>query len=310
MVTALGCAAQTASLRESREPSNDTELARAPRPTPSTPVSIPVATVTSEPTLLTPSSAESEADAVADLGASGDARCPGGMKRVQHRYCPKLERACVDKEYDRPNRITICHAFREGRSECLAPRVPLDFCIDEFEFPNRRGEKPPVMVSFYDAEARCAEAGKRLCRESEWVAACEGPEETPFPHGWKRSPEKCNIDNRWTSPSLARVYSDDPLVQRAELGRLDRSLPSGSRPECQSGFGVFDLTGNVDEWVRADQDRSQRRSRFAALKGGAWGHVRNACRPVTTSHPPDFKYYFIGFRCCADVRVPPPSEPQ
>jgi hypothetical protein len=37
------------------------------------------------------------------------------------------------------------------------------------------------------------------------------------------------------------------------------------------------------------------------LKGGAWGHVRNACRPVTTSHPPDFKYYFISFRCCADA---------
>ena len=31
-------------------------------------------------------------------------------------------------------------------------------------------------------------------------------------------------------------------------------------------------------------------------------HVRNACRPVTTSHPPDFTYYFISFRCCADVQ--------
>jgi len=37
------------------------------------------------------------------------------------------------------------------------------------------------------------------------------------------------------------------------------------------------------------------------LKGGAWGHVRNACRPVTTSHPPDFTYYFIAFRCCKDA---------
>jgi formylglycine-generating enzyme required for sulfatase activity len=57
----------------------------------------------------------------------------------------------------------------------------------------------------------------------------------------------------------------------------------------------------VDEWVRADQERTHRRSRFAGLKGGAWGHVRNACRPVTTSHPPDFTYYFISFRCCADA---------
>jgi len=211
-----------------------------------------------------------------------------------------MERECVRKEYDKPNRITICREFREGTNECQEPRVPLDYCIDEFEYPNRRGEKPPVMQSFYDAETSCAAAGKRLCLESEWVAACEGPEETPFPYGWKRSAEACNFDNKWANPSLARVYSSDSAIQRAELLRLDRSLPSGSRPGCKSGFGVFDLTGNVDEWVRADQERSRRRSRFAALKGGAWGHVRNACRPVTTSHPPDFKYYFIGFRCCAD----------
>jgi len=41
---------------------------------------------------------------------------------------------------------------------------------------------------------------------------------------------------------------------------------------------------------------------WAGLKGGAWGHVRNACRPVTTSHAAEFKYYFVGFRCCADAK--------
>lgn len=230
------------------------------------------------------------------------------MQHVVKSFCPKLERQCVDKEYDEPNRITICHAFREAPGQCREPRVALDYCIDEFEFPNQRGAKPPVMVSFYDAEQRCAAAGKRLCSESEWVAACEGPDETPFPYGYRRSPAACNFDNKWTDPNLKRVYSPDAEVQRAELARLDRSQPSGARPECRSGFGVFDLTGNVDEWVRADQERKQRRSGVAALKGGAWGHVRNACRPVTTSHPPDFTYYFIGFRCCADRALKPASE--
>ncbi len=224
------------------------------------------------------------------------------MQHVKTSYCPDVARTCLRPEYDPSNRITICHAFREAPPQCRAPRVELDYCIDEYEFPNRRGEKPPVMVSFFDAEQSCAQQGKRLCLESEWIAACEGPEETPFPHGYQRSAEKCNIDNKWIGPSLSRVYSVDPEVQRAELARLDQSEPSGSRPECRSGFGVFDLTGNVDEWVRADVPRG--RSRFAALKGGAWGHVRNACRPVTTSHTPDFKYYFIGFRCCADAHAP------
>ncbi|HVY24984.1 MAG TPA: SUMF1/EgtB/PvdO family nonheme iron enzyme [Polyangiaceae bacterium] len=226
------------------------------------------------------------------------------MQHVTTSFCPDMKRECLDEEYDKPNHIKICHHFREGKNECRASRVALDYCIDQYEFPNHEGEKPPVMVSFYDAEKACTEAHKRVCRESEWVAACEGPEETPFPTGWRREPEKCNFDNKWVSPILDRVYSKDPEIQRAELHRLDRSAPSGSRPECKSGFGVLDLTGNVDEWVRADEERTHRRSRFAGLKGGAWGHVRNACRPVTTSHPPDFTYYFISFRCCADAVHP------
>jgi sulfatase modifying factor 1 len=226
--------------------------------------------------------------------------CPTRMQHVVTSFCPEMKRQCIKKEYDAPNRITICHRFAEGKNECEAPRVPLDYCIDEHEFPNRAGTKPQVMASFYDAETACAQAGKRLCRESEWVAACEGPDETPFPTGWLREPAKCNIDNKWVSPILDRVYAKDEAVARAELARLDRSVASGARPACKSGFGVLDLTGNVDEWVRADVERTHRRSRVAGLKGGAWGHVRNACRPVTTSHPPDFTYYFIGFRCCAD----------
>ena len=274
---ALACSADPA-------PSHVVSPVPAPAPAP-VPVNVP------EPPALASASAPAPAPAL----------CRPGMQHVKTSYCPDMKRECVDKEYDKPNRITICHRYREGKNDCQAPRLPLDYCIDEFEYPNKTGEKPPVMVSFFDAEKACGEAGKRLCRESEWVAACEGPEETPFPYGWRRQPEKCNFDNKWTNPILERIYSKDPEIQKAELLRLDRSLPSGARPECKSGFGVFDLTGNVDEWVRADEERKNRRSRFAGLKGGAWGHVRNACRPVTTSHPPDFTYYFISFRCCADV---------
>ena len=66
-----------------------------------------------------------------------------------------------------------------------------------------------------------------------------------------------------------------------------------------SGFGVHDLTGNFDEWVNSEENKGK--SKWAGLKGGAWGHVRNACRPMTTSHPPEFTYYFISFRCCEDA---------
>jgi formylglycine-generating enzyme required for sulfatase activity len=157
------------------------------------------------------------------------------------------------------------------------------------------------MVDFFDAERACTEQGKRLCRESEWIAACEGPSEKPFPYGYRRSSEHCNIDNPWIEPNLARLYSEDPEIRGPEVARLDQSVPSGARAGCVSDFGVHDLTGNFDEWVRLDEPKPGKRSKMAGLKGGAWGHVRNACRPVTTSHAPEFTYYFISFRCCKDV---------
>ena len=70
-------------------------------------------------------------------------------------------------------------------------------------------------------------------------------------------------------------------------------------PACVSAYGVHDLTGNFDEWVNAEETHTT--SKWAGLKGGAWGHVRNACRPMTTSHPPEFTYYFISFRCCGEA---------
>jgi len=224
------------------------------------------------------------------------------MVHITFDYCPKLERRCVDKEYDKPNHITICNRFATEPPRCRAERIPLDFCIDEYEYPNQVGEKPPVMLNFFEASARCSSEQKRLCYEREWVTACEGPEEKPFPYGYARSSKQCNFDNRWVDPHLSRVYATDPDVQRAELARLDRSVPSGQMAGCVSDYGVHDLTGNVDEWTRADHDRPREHAKFSALKGGAWGHVRNACRPVTTSHSPEFRYYFIGLRCCSDAK--------
>lgn len=222
------------------------------------------------------------------------------MVQVRHQYCEELEHHCVKSEYDKSNRITICHEFAEGRKTCRGQRRLVDVCVDRYEYPNQKGGHPPVMVDFFGAEQRCQEGGKRLCLESEWVAACEGPQEKPFPYGWQRSAEACNIDNRWLEPNLGRVYSKDAEIQQEELARLDQGVPSGSRPGCVSDDGVYDLTGNFDEWVRLDEPKPRAKSKMAGLKGGAWGHVRNACRPVTTSHAPEFTYYFISFRCCRD----------
>ena len=303
-LAALGCAGRPA------PPSPPNALAAAAPAAPESSAPTPSA----PPVLVQPAALEPArgADAGADPpppGASPStvlrAACPTGMVHVRFDYCPKLERRCLDKEYDKPNHITICKRFSQEKPVCRAPRVPVDFCIDEYEYPNRPGEKPPVMRNFFEATAACASSNKRLCYEREWVTACEGPEEKPFPYGYTRSNQQCNFDNRWVDPNLSKVYSTDPEIQRAELARLDRSVPSGQMAGCVSDYGVHDLTGNVDEWVQADIERPRERAKFSALKGGAWGHVRNACRPVTTSHAPEFRYYFIGLRCCSAPQALP-----
>ena len=221
------------------------------------------------------------------------------MILVDGTACSQVERTCLDEEKDRTNHIRICHAFAHA-TKCVGTEEKRRFCIDEYEYPNEKGAHPPWLVSWYDGEAACQAEGKRLCYESEWVTACEGPERTPFPYGWERDPTACNIDNVYIGPDIARMYASDQSVADGELRRIDQSVPSGSLPGCVSGYGVRDLTGNFDEWVTRDAP-PESKSKWAGLKGGAWGHVRNACRPVTTSHPPQFTYYFISFRCCRDA---------
>jgi formylglycine-generating enzyme required for sulfatase activity len=222
------------------------------------------------------------------------------MAYVDAMYCPKVRQTCKKDEFAKDNKITICHEFAPGQV-CLGKERRQRFCIDKYEYPNKEGAHPPVMVDWYDAMGACAQRGKRLCWESEWVAACEGPEKLPFPYGLKRDSSKCNIDSPWIDPSLTKVYSSRKEIQDAELMRIDRSVPSGGKPGCVSGFGVHDLTGNFDEWAISEDESGD--SKWAVLKGGAWGHVRNSCRPRTTKHPPEFTYYFVSFRCCADAKI-------
>lgn len=259
----------------------------------STPTSTPSATATPSATSTSTANATANAEA-----------CPSDMKLVDTTFCTDAKRTCLRDEYSKSNKITICHAFAEAPARCNGETRRQRFCIDEHEYPNAAGARSPVMVDFHDAMALCAERGKRLCWESEWTAACEGPDHTPFPYGYTRSAEACNIDNPWLMPKLKKLYDTDPAIAGAELTRLDQGVASGSKKGCVSGFSVRDQTGNVDEWVMLEKKRGE--GGWAGLKGGAWGHVRNACRPVTTSHAAEFTYYFVSLRCCADAR--PPSE--
>ncbi len=220
------------------------------------------------------------------------------MAYVDTMFCPEVQQRCLRDHLNGPNHLLVCEEFAPER-RCKTAERRERFCIDRYEFPDAKGGHPPVMVSAYDAAGLCAEQGKRLCWESEWTAACEGPEKLPFPYGLRRDATQCNIDNPYVHPDLDKVHDPRDEIRAPELLRLDQSVASGSLESCKSGFGVYDLTGNFDEWVRTESIRGK--GKWAGLKGGAWGSVRNACRPITTSHVPHWSYYFISFRCCRDA---------
>jgi sulfatase modifying factor 1 len=271
-------------------------------------------------------SATTPGSEVGQVDASG-ASCPDDMVFVNTTFCPDVERHCTDMEKEHRNHLDICHAFASEQT-CRDQARSIAFCIDRYEYPNQKGARPARMLDWYQAQATCEANQKRLCWASEWTAACEGPEHTPFPYGWARDHDACNMDNFYIDPKRPGpkgqffFYSKDRRVAASELARLDQSVPCGSMESCKSGFGVYDMTGNVDEWVSSDQPPRER-SKWAGLKGGAWGHVRSQCRPMTTSHEPEFTYYFVGFRCCRDAlepgapkwlpsplaATPPPVEP-
>jgi len=221
--------------------------------------------------------------------------CPRGMVEVEGDYCSSIEQKCL--RWLDPDTKMRCAEFAQG-SPCAGKQTHKHFCIDQYEYPNVPGEKPVVMKSWYQARDTCAAQGKRLCGESEWTLACEGQEHLPYPYGYARNAEACNIDK--PHPDVDELAIANPATRDAEVARLWQGEPSGAREACVSPYGVHDMTGNVDEWVVNESGHPYK----SGLKGGYWGPVRTRCRPMTTAHNEDFIFYQIGFRCCEDAAAP------
>jgi len=82
---------------------------------------------------------------------------------------------------------------------------------------------PPSLASWYGAQQACARSGKRLLTNEEWERAAAG---TPDPGpGGASGPEGCNHHFDWPP------------------------YDAGSRSECVSSWGAYDMVGNFGEWV-------------------------------------------------------------
>lgn len=146
-------------------------------------------------------------------------------------------------------------------------------CIDRGEFPGV-GELPRTHVSLAEAEHACSDRGARLCTQGEWRTACRGESDLDHPYGPVADPNACNGADAG-----------------APTATLDRS---GSRPACVNEAGVFDLEGNVAEWVEGG----------AAMGGDAMTAAPSCARRAEPGA--DTRAPTLGFRCCASASAPAP----
>lgn len=171
----------------------------------------------------------------------------------------------------------------------------------------KRWDYPVVHVSWNDARAYAAWAGKRLPTEAEWeYAARGGLTQKRFPWGNELEPEGRHRMNVW--------QGDFPTHNTCADGHYGAAPARSFKP---NGYGLYNMTGNVWEWcwdwfdagyykVSPQQNPTgpatgERR----VMRGGSYLCHASYCNRYRTdarsSNTPDAGATNLGFRCVRDV---------
>lgn len=236
------------------------------------------------------------------------------MVEVNGDFCPNVQHECLQYRGPPGSRKYVCEKY--GPSKCLsATRRHMDFCMDQYEYPNVKGELPKTEMTWYQAKDACTSVGKRLCTTQESIFACEGEQMKAYPYGdgMTRDATACNTDRDPIVPFIFgwnKDHTKQIQVGLRPLAEVDQRAVSGAFPNCVSPFGVYDGVGNLDEWTTNPNNKAgpsgepsttNVRLYFSVLHSGHYVRgARNECRGITPGHGPTFSMYITGARCCSD----------
>jgi sulfatase modifying factor 1 len=211
-------------------------------------------------------------------------RCPACMVLVNGEFC-------IDRyEASRPDATREHAGVTDGAAQCKALVMP---------WWTRT-------LGLGEAAAACRRAGKRLCRQGEWMQACKGPQQTVYSYGDDYHPTRCNGIDRFchcgagsrcdgVSPCpYAHCFNEGPpsAPEQGACGADPHAVATGSHPDCVNDWGLYDFNGNVWEVVEGGDGQNH-------FRGGAYN-----CIDSERLHRCDFDItsgvLARGFRCCAD----------
>ncbi len=216
--------------------------------------------------------------------------------------CLSNDNQCFDNE--RPQHTVTLDAYYIDKYEVTNARyqacVESDACSPPKEMTSPTQElyygntayadHPVVDVTWHQAEAYCAWAGKRLPTEAEWEKAARGTDGRTYPWG-EQTPDSM----------LLNYYGN-------------KTTPVGSYPAGASPYGALDMAGNVIEWVGdwyngdyysvspESNPPGPSAGKYRVTRGGSWvgdnDNLFHYARSTSRSNfLPDDWVFAIGFRC-------------